>query len=246
MRSRSHRLRSWSASGTSSPARSEPRRPPRVGEQQQGQQPGGLRLPGEQRGQRAGQPDALVAQLPADQLRPAGRPVSLGEDQVDHAEHRAEPPGQLLAPRHAEPDAGLPDLPLGPHQPLRHRRLGHQEGGRDLRRGQPADAAQRQRDPRLRVQCRMAAHENQPELVILAQSDPQPPVTSVSLAPPAASLAGRRPFPPQPVQRLVPRRAGQPGAGIGRHPARPARSPARPGRRPAPRPRRPRDRRTSW
>jgi len=42
-------------------AQVQPRRPPRVGEQQQSQQPGRLRLPGEPRGQRAGQPDGLVA-----------------------------------------------------------------------------------------------------------------------------------------------------------------------------------------
>ena len=200
----------------------QPGRPPRVGEQQQGEQPGRLRLPGEQRGQRAGQPDGLVAQLPADQLLAARRPVALGEDQVDHAEHRAEPPGQLLAPRHAERDPGLPDLPLGPHQPLRHRRLGDQEGGGDLRRGQPADAAQRQRDPRLRVQGRMAAHEDEPELVVSLRhhgrfshhSRPSDPGQARRLG-----LLGRTPaLPPQPVQGLVPRRAGQPGAGVGRHP----------------------------
>jgi hypothetical protein len=219
------------------PAPGQPRRPSRVGEQQQGQQPGRLRLPGEQRGQRAGQPDGLVAQLPADQRLPAGRPVPLGEDQVDHAEHRTEPPGQVLTPRHPERDPGLPDLPLGPHQPLRHRRLRHQKGGRDLRRGQPAHAAQRQRHPRLRIQRRMTAHKDQPKLIILTGSSPTHisrlvrlanpvPVSHISPSRPGdldqprgLGLLDRTPaLPPQPVQGLVPRRAGQPGAGVGRHP----------------------------
>ena len=224
------------------PAPVQARRPPRVGEQQQGEQPRDLGFGREQPGQLTGQPDGLVAQLPADQRLPVGGHVPLGEDQVDDAQHRVEPPGELVPARHPERDPGLADLPLRPHQPLGHRRLRDQEGGGDFRGGQPADAAQRQRHPHLRVQRRVTAHEDEPELVIAAGprlagtwlaearvAEARVAEAKVAEARVAEALLAEvahrlgllpRPpaLPPQPVQRLVPRRAGQPPAGVGRHP----------------------------
>ena len=57
-------------------------------------------------------------------------------------------------------------LRLGPHQALGHRRLGYQEGPRDLGRRQAAQRAQAERHPRLEGQRRMAAREDQAELVV--------------------------------------------------------------------------------
>ena len=56
---------------------------------------------------------------------------------------------------------------LGAADPLRHRRLGHEERVGDLGRRQAADGAQRQRDRRRRRERRMAAHEQQDQRVVL-------------------------------------------------------------------------------
>jgi hypothetical protein len=58
------------------------------------------------------------------------------------------------------------DFPLGPHDPLAHRRLGHQEGARDFGRRQPSKCAQRQGHPGRHVERRVAAGEDQPQSVV--------------------------------------------------------------------------------
>jgi hypothetical protein len=102
-------------------------------------------------GELAGQPDRLVGQ------RYLAR-EPLVEDQVEHVEHR---PGRT---RRVEALAG--DGALGAGDPLGHGRLGHQEGPGDLRRGEPAHGAQRQRDRRRRAQRRMAAAAQQEQGVV--------------------------------------------------------------------------------
>ena len=64
-------------------------------------------------------------------------------------------------------DPGRLDLGLRAGDPLTHGGLWHQEGAGDLGDGQPADQAQRQRDPGLHRQGRVAAGEDQPEPVVL-------------------------------------------------------------------------------
>ncbi len=59
---------------------------------------------------------------------------------------------------------------LGAADPLRHRRLGHEERARDLRGRQPADGAQRERDRRRRRERGVAAHEEQDERVVVLRS----------------------------------------------------------------------------
>ena len=61
---------------------------------------------------------------------------------------------------------GIADLPLGADDPLGHRRLGHEEGARDLRRREAAEQAQGQRDLRLARQRRVAAGEDEPQPVV--------------------------------------------------------------------------------
>ena len=63
-------------------------------------------------------------------------------------------------------DTGVADLPLRPDEPLRHRGLRDQERSRDLRRTQPAQCPQRQRDPRLQRQGGVAAGEHEPQPVV--------------------------------------------------------------------------------
>jgi hypothetical protein len=92
--------------------------------------------------------------------------VPLVEDQVDDGEHGRQPPGQVGLGRDAVRDSRVPDLALGPDQPLGHGGLRHQERVRDLRRGEPAQQPERQRDLGAGAQRRVAAGEHEPQPVI--------------------------------------------------------------------------------
>src|SRR5262249_39559241 len=101
---------------------------------------------------------------------------------------------------------GLADLPLGPDQPLRHGRLGDQERGRDLGRGQPAHRAQRQPHPGRRVQRGGAAGEDQRKLVVGARRPPASRVRrgATRSPPPPAPRSPSPPPPPPPRPRSSP------------------------------------------
>ncbi len=77
-----------------------------------------------------------------------------------------EPVGQQVSGRPPERDPGHADLRLRPHQPLRHGRLGHQEGVRDLGRRQAGHEPQRQRHAGLGRERRVAAGEDQLQSVV--------------------------------------------------------------------------------
>ena len=188
----------------------------RVQQQHQRQQPGGLGLVGHQLGQGAAQVQRLRGQL-------AVAVVAAVEDQVDHGQHRGQAVGQLVLGRHPERDARRPDLALGPHQPLGHRGLGHQERPGDLGCGQAAEAAQGKRHLGVHGQRRMAAGEQQLQplvgdrpvlahLVLHRLGPVQQP-----------GLRGQRPLAPDPVDGVVAGRRHQPRARIVRRPVcRPA------------------------
>ena len=137
-----------------------------VGQQQQREQAEHLGLVGHQLGQQAREPDRLRAQVLRASARQRSR-VALVEDQVDDREHRLQPRRQVGLARHAVGDPRVADLALGAHQPLRHRRLGHEERARDLGRAQPAEQPQRERDLRGGRERRMAAGEDQPQAVVV-------------------------------------------------------------------------------
>ena len=154
---------------------------------------------------------------------PAGGPVALGEDQVHHPQHGVQPLRQVGRAGRPQRDARLPDLPLGPDQPLGHGRFRHQERGRDLGRAQPAHRAQRQRHPDRRVQGRMAAGEDQAELVVGQRQlrparEPPGPGAGRRRAPGLGFPPGPALVPPDPVHGLVPGHADQPGPRAGRDP----------------------------
>ena len=92
--------------------------------------------------------------------------MPLGENEIDHPQHAGETLRPGIRRRHTERDASLADLSLGPDEALGHGRLGHQEDGGDLGRGEAAHRAERQRHPHTSVQCRMAAREDEAELVV--------------------------------------------------------------------------------
>ncbi len=128
-----------------------------------------LRLVGHQLGQQPRQPDGLGAQVRRESSRVTrARRVPLVEDQVDDREHRrAGGPGSSALARHAVGDPGGADLALGPHQPLGHGWLRHEEGPRDLRRSVSPPSSRR-----VRATCaagaerRVAAGEDQAEPVV--------------------------------------------------------------------------------
>ena len=63
-------------------------------------------------------------------------------------------------------DARVADLSFGPHEPLSHRRCGHEEGAGNFVRLQAAERAQRQGDLCFEREGWMAARENQSEAVV--------------------------------------------------------------------------------
>src|SRR6266571_5232445 len=113
-----------------------------------------------------GQPDRLGAEILPDQIRTRRGRVPLVEQQVEHAKHARCALRQQV--RRGDPvrDPRVLDLLPGPDQPLGHRRLAGQERPGDLRRGQPGQRAQGQRDPGLQRQRRVTAGEYQPQPVV--------------------------------------------------------------------------------
>jgi hypothetical protein len=69
--------------------------------------------------------------------------VALTEDEVHDLEDVGRPGLEAFGPEHGQGQAGIADLVLRPRQALGHGGFRHEEGGRDLRRGQPADSPQR-------------------------------------------------------------------------------------------------------
>ena len=141
-------------------------RPAGVRQQHQREQADRLGLVGQQLRDDPRQPDRLGAQLAPDQRLTRRRVVALVEHEVEHAQHGLEPVGQPVADGTSYADARLADLLLRPDEPLGERGLGDEEGAGDLGRRQAAEGAQGQRDRRLRRERRVAAGEDQSQLVV--------------------------------------------------------------------------------
>ena len=154
----SHSVRSWSASSTRSPSENRASRRESCSSII-ASRPCASGSSGISSTSARPEPDRLRGQV-------AAAAVALVEDQVDDREHRREPLGQQVRGRHAERDAGGRDLALRAHQPLRHRRLGHEERAGDLVGREAAQGAQRQRDLRVDRERRMAAGEQQLEPLV--------------------------------------------------------------------------------
>jgi hypothetical protein len=135
-------------------------------QQEEREQPQRLGLVRHEDGEQLAQADGLVAEVAAHEPVAAGRRVALVEEQVDDGEHGAEALGEQVVRGHAKGDARLADAPLGAHEPLRKRRLGDEEGARDLTRGEAGHLAQREREARLGRQRGMAAGEDEREPLV--------------------------------------------------------------------------------
>ena len=105
------------------PCAVEPGRSPGVVQPQQRQQAERLRLARERPRDDAGQPDRVVGKITTARVGTAGGEVGLVVREVDHGEDGVQALGHLVDAGHPYGDAGLDDLALGPHDPLRDRRL---------------------------------------------------------------------------------------------------------------------------
>ena len=154
--------------------------------------------------------------------------MAFGEDQGDRGQHCQQPVGQLGSARDAVRRVVVAQLAFGANDPLRHRRLGHQERTSDLRGLEPAEQAERERDLCVRGECRVAAQEHQAELVVGDDIDEGVEVEEFGsvvrfhvvgvLHPVGGEIAiGARRFAAQPVDRPVAGGGGDPSARVGWH-----------------------------
>ncbi len=195
-----------------------PRGAPRFVEQHQRQEPRRLGL-GQQLDQEPSQPDRLAREIVPRQRGAGGREVSLVEHQVDHVEHRVEPVRQVGSRRHLIGDPRVPDLRLGAHDSLGHRRRGAEEGVRDLLGREAAHLAQRQRHLGGRRQGGVAAGEDQPQAVVFdVLALPLRGLVRVGVEP-LGEIPQRRVEPGAPAQAVDGLEAAgrdEPRAGVGR------------------------------
>ena len=170
--------------------------------------------------EQAAKPDRFARQIRPHQILARGCRIAFGEDEIDHREHAAQPRLQRFAFRHLVGNSGEPDFLLGADQALRHGVLADQKGARDLRGGQPADRAQRQRDLDLGRERRMAAGKDQPQHVVVERGARRPrrrpPRSCSNSLRQLALLAAKRDLPADPVDRLVASDIDQPRPRIGR------------------------------
>ena len=142
-------------------------RAPRVVQQHQRQQPLDLAAPGYQHIEQAAEPDRFARQIRTHQSVARGRDVAFGEDEIDYRQHAAQPRLECFTFGHLVGNSGETDFLFGAQQALRHCLLADEKRTRDLRRGQPADRAQRQGDLNLSSESRMATGEDQPHHVVV-------------------------------------------------------------------------------
>ncbi len=163
---RSHRSRLCSVSGTRPPGR-RPSRSTGVGEEHEREQPGHLSLVGRSGAELPGETDRLGAELYSMQSAASARGVPLVEHQIEHVQDGSQAPGSVDFLGHHEQRPAVADSRLGPADSLRDGRLRHQQAPGDLRRGEAAHRAQGERDLRGRSQCRVTAHKQQRQRVVL-------------------------------------------------------------------------------
>ena len=208
----SHNDRSWSASETSPSGETRAAERASVSSNS-AQQPVDLGLVGHQPHQQPREPDRLRAQLAA------GRRVALVEDQVDDAQDAGEPLDQQVVGRHPERDPRVGDLVARPRQAPLHRAVGREERARDLAHRQARDAAQGQRHPRLGRERRMAAGEEQLQLVVVQRGLLEELEVVAHVSHQLGGVRGGDLLVAQAVERLAPRGGRQPGTGAVRRAA---------------------------
>jgi hypothetical protein len=193
----------------------EPGLPAGVVDEHEREQPVDLGLVRHQLGEGAPEPDRLRRQV-------AAAAVALVEDQIDDGEDRGQPVREEVGWGHPEWDPGFLDLALRPDQPLGHRRLGDDEGARDLLGGQSSERPERQGDLRVHGQRRVTAGEEQLQALIGDRRLIHLFLHCCGYVE-QLGLLDERAIPPDPVDSSIPGGCHQPGARVVRRPfARPA------------------------
>ncbi|OLT16303.1 hypothetical protein BJF80_06875 [Serinicoccus sp. CUA-874] len=141
--------------------------PAGVLQEEQGQQRGERRVGRAQAAHRADQPERLARQTVTDEVGAARGGIPGGEGEVGRLRHRREPSRERLQVGYRERDARGDDLLLRPGEPRRHGGLGHEEEPGDVVGADPEDEPQREGARRLRGQCRVGAHQHQPQQIVL-------------------------------------------------------------------------------
>ena len=134
---------------------------------QQRLEPVHLGVVGDEAGQQAGEPDALMAQIRPRPGVALGGGIPLVEDQVDDRQHVVEAVRAFLTGRQFQGDAGVREGAFGPGDPPDHGRLRDQEGTGDLGAGQAADQPEGECRAGLRGEQGVAGEQDQPQHVVL-------------------------------------------------------------------------------
>ena len=125
-----------------------------------------LRLGGDQFRQDAAEAERVFAQCRTHPVVAGGGGVALVEDEIDHLEHRGQPWGEVAAPGNLEGNVRFGEGALGPHDALGDGRHRDEEGARDLFGGQAAEQAQREGDPGLGGEHRVASGEHEAQQIV--------------------------------------------------------------------------------
>ncbi len=110
----------------------------------------------------------FVAELASNQVAARVRSIAFVEEQVDGVQHGIEARQIFIGPEF-EPHVGVAKLTLGTNEPLRDRIIARQESPRDFRHAEAAHGLERERNPCLAREDRMACEEHHRELIVVGQ-----------------------------------------------------------------------------
>ncbi len=139
---------------------------PGIVEEHQREEAKHLRPVRQQRVEQPREADRLRAQAGTHKLVAGSRGVALVEDQIDHGKHGCEALRERLGRRDAVRYTRVADLALHAHEPLRHRRLGDEEGAGDLGGREATERAQCERNLRFGRDGGVATREDEAQTVV--------------------------------------------------------------------------------
>ena len=192
--------------------------PPRILEEHEREEPERLRVVRHEDGEQLGEANRLI-----EQPVPRRRPVPLVEHEVEDRMDAAQAVRKRVVGRDADGDGRGPDLPLRADEPLRHRRLRHEEGARDLTGLEAAYHPQRQRHLGLEGERRVAAGEDERQAFVGDGRVLHVGLLGLERLEPGEQLAltGERAVAADPLDGAVAGGGDDPGAGVGRQPVPP-------------------------
>jgi hypothetical protein len=178
-----------------------------------------LRLVGHEPGQDATEAERVFAELGTHPVLARSRRIALVEHEIDDFENRRQTGVEVSSIGQLEGHARLGESPLGADDPLRDGRRRDQKRSRDLLRCQTAQEPQRERDPRLGRENRMAADEDESQEVVVdrlpdRQIRSRRLLSRLELAGQLLVLALEAHGPTDEVDRPVPRGGHEPGARV--------------------------------